>query len=111
MKEKERKKLRKWCKKFFDDDDKDFKTFDFDSEIDDTLTYEENQTILREKINEFIKILPKTKKDAEVMSKEEHRILVTQQLEKVEKPFLNPRNAAACSILQLYQQITATRPL
>ena len=46
-----------------------------------------------------------------VMPKAGFEKLNRQQLEKGEKPFVNPRNAAAGSLRQLDPQITATRPL
>ena len=46
-----------------------------------------------------------------VMPKAGFEKLNQQQLEKGEKPFVNPRNAAAGSLRQLDPQITATRPL
>lgn len=46
-----------------------------------------------------------------VMPKAGFEKLNQQQLEKNEKPFVNPRNAAAGSLRQLDPKITATRPL
>lgn len=46
-----------------------------------------------------------------VMPKAGFEKLNLQQLEKGEKPFVNPRNAAAGSLRQLDPKITATRPL
>ena len=46
-----------------------------------------------------------------VMPKAGFEKLNQQQLEKGEKPFVNPRNAAAGSLRQLDPKITATRPL
>ena len=46
-----------------------------------------------------------------VMPKAGFEKLNQQQLEKDEKPFVNPRNAAAGSLRQLDPQVTATRPL
>lgn len=46
-----------------------------------------------------------------VMPKAGFEKLNHQQLDKGEKPFVNPRNAAAGSLRQLDPQITATRPL
>lgn len=46
-----------------------------------------------------------------VMPKAGFDKLNRQQLEKGEKPFVNPRNAAAGSLRQLDPKITATRPL
>lgn len=46
-----------------------------------------------------------------VMPKKGFEQLNKQQLDKGEKPFVNPRNAAAGSLRQLDPQITATRPL
>ncbi|MDH5600626.1 MAG: NAD-dependent DNA ligase LigA [Gammaproteobacteria bacterium] len=46
-----------------------------------------------------------------VMPKEGFEKLNQQQLKKGEKPFVNPRNAAAGSLRQLDPKITATRPL
>ena len=46
-----------------------------------------------------------------VMPKAGFEKLNQQQLDKGEKPFVNPRNAAAGSLRQLDPQITATRPL
>ncbi len=46
-----------------------------------------------------------------VMPKAGFNKLNRQQLEKGEKPFVNPRNAAAGSLRQLDPRITATRPL
>lgn len=46
-----------------------------------------------------------------VMPKAGFEQLNQQQLDKGEKPFVNPRNAAAGSLRQLDPQITATRPL
>lgn len=46
-----------------------------------------------------------------VMPKVGFEKLNRQQIEKGEKPFVNPRNAAAGSLRQLDPQITATRPL
>lgn len=46
-----------------------------------------------------------------VMPKAGFEKLNQQQLEKGNKPFVNPRNAAAGSLRQLDPQVTATRPL
>jgi len=46
-----------------------------------------------------------------VMPKAGFEKLNQQQLDKGEKPFVNPRNAAAGSLRQLDPQVTATRPL
>jgi len=46
-----------------------------------------------------------------VMPKSGFDKLNRQQLEKGEKPFVNPRNAAAGSLRQLDPRVTATRPL
>jgi len=46
-----------------------------------------------------------------VMPKAGFEKLNQQQIEKGEKPFVNPRNAAAGSLRQLDPKITATRPL
>ena len=46
-----------------------------------------------------------------VMPKKGFEQLNKQQIEKGEKPFVNPRNAAAGSLRQLDPKITATRPL
>lgn len=46
-----------------------------------------------------------------VMPKAGFETLNRQQLDKGEKPFVNPRNAAAGSLRQLDPKITATRPL
>lgn len=46
-----------------------------------------------------------------VMPKAGFEKLNIQQIEKSEKPFVNPRNAAAGSLRQLDPQVTATRPL
>jgi len=46
-----------------------------------------------------------------VMPKAGFEKLNRQQIEKGEKPFVNPRNAAAGSLRQLDPKITATRPL
>ena len=46
-----------------------------------------------------------------VMPKAGFEQLNIQQIEKGEKPFVNPRNAAAGSLRQLDPKITATRPL
>ncbi len=46
-----------------------------------------------------------------VMPKAGFEKLNKQQIEKGEKPFVNPRNAAAGSLRQLDPKITATRPL
>jgi len=85
---KERKKLRVWSKKFFPDD-KDSKTFDIAAEIDSNISFVENQTIIREKIRNFIneynnKDLLK-RSEAELMPEKQYKFLVEEQLEKVEQ--------------------------
>lgn len=82
-------KLEDWTKKFFDSDEKDYKTFDISSEIDRSLGFEENKEILREKIkvfiNEYVNTEKLTRKKAEIISKEEHQNITQQQLNKFEQ--------------------------
>jgi len=90
LNKKEISNLKSWARKFFSNDEKDFFAFDIDSEIDKTLTYGENKTILRNKIKEFINlynnenVVNLTKKEAEIMSKEEYETHINEIIEKVE---------------------------
>lgn len=45
--------LKKWCSKFFENNNISIDSFDFDSEIDRKISIEENKTILREKLKVF----------------------------------------------------------
>ena len=73
-------KLENWVKKFFKDNEKDYKTFDIKSEIDNSLSYGENQEILKDKL----KVLNRLEK-TEIISKEQHIQLTQQQLNKYEE--------------------------
>lgn len=84
----ETKKLKNWCMKLLKDD---FDKFDFQSHTDNKLTLEENKTILREKIRNFInehseeKIAKMKKRDAEIISKEEYEQKLSLEFEKAEE--------------------------
>ena len=84
MEKKEVEQLKNWCKTFLKDD---FDTFDFDSEIDRKLTIGENKSLLREKIRKFINttLIPESKRQAEVMSKEQVEVLTTEVKHKQEE--------------------------
>lgn len=75
--------VRNWAKKFFDENQKDFETFDFDSYYDDKLTISENQNHLRSKINKLFE--EQNKKNVKVMPKEQYDVLVAQEIQKAEK--------------------------
>jgi hypothetical protein len=77
--------VKKWCNKFFIDNDKDFELFDFESEYDEKVSAEENKVQLRAKLKEFLPTIPKTKKEAEIMPKEQYEELVIQEITKAEK--------------------------
>jgi len=81
MKQTEIKHLENWVKKFFINRNKDYKTFDINSEIDNSLCYEENKQILREKIKTFIGDI----KDVDIMSKEQAKHKFQQQLNQFEE--------------------------
>ena len=77
--------VKKWCNKFFIDNDKDFELFDFESEYDEKVSAEENKAQLRAKLKEFLPTIPKTKKEAEIIPKEQYEELVIQEITKAEK--------------------------
>lgn len=83
-------RLKEWSNKFFKED-RDSVTFDVTSEIDNSLTYQENQAQLRKKISVILPIYTEKsvralkKKEAEVISKEEHENLVNTEIQKFEK--------------------------
>lgn len=56
LEQKEIDKLKSWCSKFFTADNKAIDIWDFNAEVDKSLTYQENLTILREKIRNFLNI-------------------------------------------------------
>jgi len=91
LNETEIKRLRKWIMKFFELNNLDFSTFDFDNEIDEKLTYEENKTQLRIKIRDFLniwneqQIVKMKKKEVEFMPKEQVEIMTTELKKKEEK--------------------------
>jgi hypothetical protein len=53
MDESEKKRLEIWCRKFFENNQIGFDSFDFNAEVDSALTIEENKTILRQKLGLF----------------------------------------------------------
>lgn len=86
MKEREIKSLKNWVKKFLkDDSDK----FDFNHEIDKSLSIDENKELLREKIKLFIDVFKKesisSKKNAEIMDKKEYQVNLEKQIEEIEE--------------------------
>jgi len=75
--ETEKTKLKKWCNTFFNQNSLDSKVFDIDSEIDSKLTYEENKSILRDKLRKLFNVYS----NVEVMTKKESEIMDIKQVE------------------------------
>lgn len=78
----ELKRLQIMVKKRYDDNDMDYKTFDFDSEIDNSLSYGENKRLIKEKLF----ALPEKVTRQEAMAiKEQNNQILAQEIEGVEK--------------------------
>lgn len=83
--------LKKWCNRFFVGTNISMDIFDINSEIDKSLSVEENKTILRKKVKEFLNIYNieqiKTmkRKEAEIMPKEQIEIYTTELKKKSEE--------------------------
>jgi len=84
-------RLKDWSSKFFKDADKDELVFDIESNIDKTLNFQEAKNELRKRITAIIPIyneksIAKMKrKEAEIISKEAHEVLVNNEIQKEEK--------------------------
>jgi len=83
----EKEKLKKIVMEKFKNCNLDFQQFDFESEIDNQISFQENFESINSKLNS---ILPtekmKTKrKEAEIISKEQEEFLVNKEIEKIEK--------------------------
>jgi len=82
--------LRKWASIFFSNDNKAIDVFDFNSEVDRTLSVNENKTILREKIKNLLNqykmdnVINLKRKEAEIMPKQHHEEIIVQELKKAE---------------------------
>lgn len=91
LNENEIQRLKKWGEKFFINCDKDSVVFDWDSEIDKKISFEENKTQLRDKIRTLINeyseenIQNLKKKDVEIITEKEYEQLVTQEIVRAEK--------------------------
>lgn len=87
----EREKIKKWGRKFFSEAGEDYQAFDFNSEIDSSLSVEENKNILREKIRSFLNIynqeaVKKMKKsEAEIMPKDAYEHKLDSDIKKQEE--------------------------
>lgn len=66
-------KLKRWCEKFFIQNNLGFDSFDFNANVDNSISLEENKTILRDKLRVFFnshsleQIATMKKKEAEVV--------------------------------------------
>jgi uncharacterized protein YihD (DUF1040 family) len=89
MDNQEKEKLKEWAKRFFSESQIGFDLFDFDNEIDNKLSIGENKTILREKFkvffNEFSVQQISKKKEAKIMSNEQHDIMITSLKKEFEQ--------------------------
>lgn len=91
--ENDKKKLRNWCKKLFDDNKIGFDLFDFDNEIDNKVSLEENKTLLRGKIklffNEYstenIANLKKSEAEGVGVAREQVEIMIQEVKQKQEQ--------------------------
>lgn len=81
MEKRQIEKLRIWVKKRFDEAGLDYKTFDFDAEIDSSLSYSENKQLITEQINLYF---PELKTTNKAKHKEEERKLNDEQFRAVE---------------------------
>lgn len=72
-----KKQLQKWVNTFFLQNNLDPKTFDIDSEIDRSLTYEENKSLLREKLRKLFNVYS----NVSVMKRKEAEIMPVEQVE------------------------------
>lgn len=89
------KKLEIYCREQLEDN---FDLFDFDSEIDCSLTYDENKTIIMTKICNFIERNPITKKDIETSEQRFQQYLNSKKvdLNKLTEIFLSPKIIGIC---------------
>jgi hypothetical protein len=92
--------LKIWCNKFFAGTNISMDIFDINAEIDKNLSVQENQTILRKKVREFLNIYNQEqikamkKRDAELMPKEQIEIYTTElKKEKEEQAKLEFNNS------------------
>lgn len=81
--------LKLWGKKFFDKDNQDYQTLDFEAEIDRSLSLEQNKELLREKIRKQINFysienISQLKKEVEIMPKEKFKIEVDNEIHRAE---------------------------
>lgn len=89
----ERKLLKDWCSKLFDQNNMSIDLFDFDSHIDNKISYEENKSILKEKLSVFfnqyssenIKNLKKSEAENIGIPKEQITIFENEVKEKQEQ--------------------------
>lgn len=78
MNEQEKEKLKKWCRNLLKCD---YDKFDFNQEIDNKISLEENKTIMRDKIRNLFNIInvEKMKKaEAEIIPKQQYEIYTTE---------------------------------
>jgi len=89
------KKLEIYCREELKDN---FDLFDFDSEIDCSLTYDENKSIIMTKICNFIESKPITKKDVEESQDRYQAYLNSKRLDldKLTNIFLSPKIIGIC---------------
>jgi len=79
MDEKDLKKLKDEVRKILKDD---FDLFDFDSEVDSNLNFEENYNIIIPKVKHLKNTIPKYKKDCETIPDQQYKEIVEQEYKK-----------------------------
>ena len=85
MKQQEKTRLINWGKRYITKNGGDYQAFDFDSEIDMSLSWIECKNIIKEKINSVFKIETEIDKNKIEKDKEMEKFLNTKLLEKEEK--------------------------
>jgi hypothetical protein len=106
LKQNELESLKKWAENLLKDD---FDKFDFNSEIDKSLTLSENKTILREKLKVFLREIPtKAEMKNEIQKREYEQI---QEIKKQEQLALKEfeltitqlKKSEECEVIEKYK--------